>query len=190
VALFEDADLVAHDFRVLGRGHAELLVPMIATLPDRGKAARILVALGPGSFTGVRIGIATARALAIAWGSEVLGYPTLALVAAIALADEMANAVTVCMRGGHGEWFVADYSADLEVMAPTASLAPTAAAVRGARELIVGSAATGLVDLLAPGHRAVEMLPDAARVGLLPEFCFSPQVAPIYGRGPDARLPG
>lgn len=108
VALFEDGALLAGEHRILGRGHAEQLVPMIAALPDRGHAGRILVSLGPGSFTGVRIGIATARALAIAWNAEVLGYPTLALVAAIG-GQEQPVPVTVCMTGGHGEWLIQDF---------------------------------------------------------------------------------
>ncbi len=57
---------------------------MIAELPDKGRAERIVVSLGPGSFTGVRIGLAAARALGLAWQAEVLGYPTPALVAAMA----------------------------------------------------------------------------------------------------------
>ena len=112
IALFEGGKCLAHDHRVLGRGHAEALIPMIAGLPDRGKAQRICVSRGPGSFTGVRIGIAAARALGLAWGAEVLGYPTLALVAAMARIDHPGEAVTVAMTGGHGEWFVQHFDHD------------------------------------------------------------------------------
>ena len=111
VALFEGGDLLAATREVIGRGHAERLVPMIAKLPDKGRADRVVVSLGPGSFTGVRIGLAAARALGIAWQAEVLGYPTLALVAAMARASHP-GALTVCMTGGHGEWFVQDFGAD------------------------------------------------------------------------------
>ena len=69
---------------MLGRGHAERLVPMIADLPERGRASSIAVARGPGSFTGVRIGLAVARSLAFAWGATPQGYSTMALVAAMA----------------------------------------------------------------------------------------------------------
>ncbi|NQX96176.1 MAG: tRNA (adenosine(37)-N6)-threonylcarbamoyltransferase complex dimerization subunit type 1 TsaB, partial [Erythrobacter sp.] len=111
VALFEDSVLVAHDHRVLGRGHAELLIPMIADLPGKGMARRILVSLGPGSFTGLRVGLAAARALGVAWNVPVLGYPTMRLVQLSASLTET-RAVTVCMNGGHGEWFVQDFDAD------------------------------------------------------------------------------
>ena len=55
---------------------------MIAALPEHGRADSIAVALGPGSFTGIRVGLAAARALAFAWGAELTGYPTLDLIAA------------------------------------------------------------------------------------------------------------
>lgn len=182
VALVESGALIAHDHRVIGRGHAEALVPMIGALPDKGRAARILVSLGPGSFTGVRIGLATARALGFAWGVEVLGYPTLALVAAQA---QTAAPLTVCMNGGHGEWFVQDF-ADGKPLGALLSLIPVAAAARGGQALIVGSRAGDLAALLGEGHEAAALLPDARAVPLLPSSLLTPALAPIYGRGPDA----
>lgn len=189
VALFEGEALIANDYRVLGRGHAEALVPMIAALPGRGRAQRILVALGPGSFTGVRIGMATAQALAIAWSADVAGYPTMALVAAMALERTGASAVTVSMRGGHGELFIADYAAGPVETVPLASLTPQAAAARGSKPLIAGNAVAAFGEQLAEGHQVLELLPDAARALLLPPALLTARIAPIYGRGPDARLP-
>ncbi|HSG54339.1 MAG TPA: tRNA (adenosine(37)-N6)-threonylcarbamoyltransferase complex dimerization subunit type 1 TsaB, partial [Paracoccaceae bacterium] len=130
VALFEDGVLLGHFHELLGRGHAERLVPAIAALPDKGRADRIVVSLGPGSFTGVRIGLAAARALGLAWGCEVLGYPTLALVATVARAAQPGEPVTVCMAGGHGEWFVQDYGADGLPVSPLASMVPAQARQR------------------------------------------------------------
>lgn len=189
VALFNRGELVAGEHRVLGRGHAEHLVPMIAALPDRGRAERILVSVGPGSFTGVRIGIAVAGSLAIAWQAEVLGYPTLALVASMAGGADPVDAITVCMAGGHGEWFVQDFAARGHALTPLASLSPEAAAARGAAGRIVGTKAVELASLIGAGSRAEHLLPDARMTAMLAPAWLSPNIVPIYGRGPDARLP-
>jgi tRNA threonylcarbamoyladenosine biosynthesis protein TsaB len=188
VALFEGDQLLAGAFEVIGRGHAERLVPMIAELPGKGRAQRIAVSLGPGSFTGVRIGLATARALGLAWQAEVVGYPTLALVAAIAQAarDEP---VTVCMTGGHGEWFVQDFAAGVAPGMDAASLSPSQAAAREGQWLVAGSQAQALVDTRGTGEAAT-LLPDARQWDLLPDTLLTSSPVPLYGRPPDARLPG
>ncbi|MHA7818018.1 MAG: tRNA (adenosine(37)-N6)-threonylcarbamoyltransferase complex dimerization subunit type 1 TsaB [Erythrobacter sp.] len=183
VALFDGEELIAHDHRVMGRGHAEQLVPMIAALPDRGRADRVLVSRGPGSFTGVRIGIATARALGFAWGAEVLGYPTLALVAAQA-GSEHAGPVTVCMNGGHGEWFMADFAGSK--MGRIHSLTPDQAFAAGAQKVIAGNRAREFADLLGDERTVLDLLPDARATLALDEPYFTHDVIPIYGRGPDA----
>lgn len=190
IALFENGELVASDHRVLGRGHAEQLVPMIAALPDKGCAERILVSLGPGSFTGVRIGIATARALGLAWKADVLGYPTLALVAAMAQHKHPGMPVTVCMNGGHGEWFVQDFGAGLEAQGEARSLTQDAASTAGTAGLIAGNRARELADRLGGAPVALEILPDARMVPLISDPHHTSALTPIYGRGPDAKLPG
>lgn len=184
IALFEGGRLLASDHRVLGRGHAEALVPMIAALPDKGRAKSIRVSLGPGSFTGVRIGIATARALGVAWGAEVLGYPTLALVAASA--PSSFRAVTVCMNGGHGEWFVQNFC-DGEAQDKAQSLTPQYAAKACLHDQIIGNRAEELAALFNCEKQAQDALPDARETARLSTAFFTGDLAPHYGRAPDAQ---
>ena len=80
VALFDDAGTcVARSDELIGRGHAERLVPMVAELMVGRRADRILVGVGPGSFTGIRVAIAAAHGLAIGWDSKLAGMSSLAL---------------------------------------------------------------------------------------------------------------
>lgn len=188
-ALFEDGALLDARYEVIGRGHAERLVPMIAELPGKGRAERVIVSLGPGSFTGVRIGLAAARALGLAWHAEVLGYPTLALVAAMAR-EQHPGPVTVCMSGGHGEWFVQDFGVDGLPEQKLLSLRPDEAARDGRHRVVAGSKASELALAAGHGHVALDILPDARLFPSLPRAVLDSDLTPIYGRGPDARLPG
>jgi tRNA threonylcarbamoyladenosine biosynthesis protein TsaB len=184
VALIEDRRVVASDHAIVGRGHAERLLPMIAALPGGGRCDAILVDTGPGSFTGIRVGIAAARALAFAWGVPVTGYASLALVAAI---DGGQDATTVAIEGGHGELFLARYGGDplAEIEAPR-SLPFDMAVATVATRRIIGNAAQRLVDAGVAAD-ALDIALDARATMLLPSPLLSLPPVPFYGRGADAR---
>lgn len=188
VALIDDGLLIAGDCLTLGRGHAERLVPMIGALPGNGQADAITVDVGPGSFTGIRVGLAAARALAMAWGARLEGYESLALVAAMALAEHPGAPVDVCMTGGHGEWFFQPFAADGTPLAPLMSLSPAEAILRSTAPLVAGSQAPAVAQAR-PGIRALDLRPDARCLALLAPTAFHDNPRPSYGRAPDARLP-
>lgn len=176
------------DFRhdVIGRGHAERLVPLIADLAGGGRASAIAVGCGPGSFAGVRIGVAAARALAIGWQVPVEGFSSLALVAADA-ADAIADAggALVVMEGGHGQWFVQPFAADLAPRAEVRSLLPDDA-IRADDALVIGNRAEAFVARRAHGY-AIAALPDARSFVRLPAGALIANPSPVYGRAPDAK---
>lgn len=185
VALIEDGVVIARDHVVVGRGHAERLVSMIAALPDQGRADAILVDCGPGSFTGVRVGLAAARGLGIGWGVPVTGYSSLALIAAAALAEQPGDAIVAVLDGGHGEVFQQGFDGDLVADGPAVSRKPADAVAALARRRVVGQGLARLrsVDDSLPDS---DRLPDAADAVLLPAAQASLPPAPLYGRAPDA----
>jgi tRNA threonylcarbamoyl adenosine modification protein YeaZ len=184
-ALFDGAgDCLAGRDEVIGRGHSERLVPMLDELLEGRRADRILVGVGPGSFTGIRVGIAAAQGLSIAWGCELAGMSSLALLAAGANGDSV---VAAAVDGGHGELFVQEF--DVRSLRPTTdllNLAPLEAARQIDARLVLGPGATKLVDARGMG-KAEACWPSARNALRLPEELRSLPPKPIYARAPDAR---
>jgi|KBSSwiStaDraftv2_1062776.scaffolds.fasta_scaffold27937_6 tRNA threonylcarbamoyl adenosine modification protein YeaZ len=184
VALLDGNEICGEQHIVVGRGHAERLIPMIAALPGNGRADHIFVDCGPGSFTGVRVGLAAARALALAWKIPLSGFSTMALIAAGFDGDS--ETLGVAIQGGHGEFFVQDFKrTPLSPCSALASLPPGAASLFTNGDVILGSAADRLISERGSG-RAFDALPRAADVRLLPAALRSLPANPIYGRRPDA----
>lgn len=184
-ALFTPAgELLASADEVIGRGHAERLVPMIEAMLAGRKPGRILVGCGPGSFTGLRVGIAAAHGMAIGWGAELAGFSSLALLAAAA---DSGGPVAVVMAGGHGELFVQEFACGpLAAAGPLLNLPPEEAAARVSARSAIGPAASALIDARGDGY-AIEALPSASNVLRLPEALRNLPPQPIYARAPDAR---
>jgi tRNA threonylcarbamoyladenosine biosynthesis protein TsaB len=183
--LLPDGTIVASRDEVIGRGHAERLVPMVEEMLDGHVPTRLLVGVGPGSFTGLRVGIAAAHGLAIGWSIPLAGMNSLALVAASAPPGE--GKIAVAMTGGHGELFVQTFNRKkITATSPILNLTPAAAAARIDAPLVAGSGAEVLVAARRSGE-ALPILPTASRALQLPELLRMLECKPIYARAPDAR---
>ena len=184
-ALFDGTgECVARADEVIGRGHSERLVPMIAEMLEGRTAETIIVGVGPGSFTGIRVAIAAAHGMAIGWGVELSGMSSLALLAAGAAGG---GEVAAAVIGGHGELFVQQFDAATgEATGELINAPPTAAAMQVSAPLVVGSGARQLVDARGWGE-AREAWPSAANALTLPEALRTLAPKPVYARAPDAR---
>lgn len=185
VALLDGERIVAEVDEHVGRGHAEALMPAVAkVVGDAGGAVTsIVVDIGPGSFTGLRIGIAAARALGLAWRVPVTSTGSLTLVAAAAFAGSPGlDAVAVVADAGRGQvyWQVFDHGCrprtSAQATVPADIVIPQGIALAGSGAAFVAGdhPRTGITHARAADARFV---PSGQRA-LAP--------VPLYSRGPDA----
>ncbi|MDN2578621.1 tRNA (adenosine(37)-N6)-threonylcarbamoyltransferase complex dimerization subunit type 1 TsaB [Aquibium sp. ELW1220] len=186
--------------RDIGKGHAEALMGVIGVALDRAGASwrdveAVAVSVGPGSFTGVRIGVATARGLALALKVPATGVGTLAALAFEAAPLARGRPVLAVLDARREEFYAALYGPDGEVHAAPAILDLKAvAALAGlTKPLIVGSgarqaaAAAGLdPDATALANRRTAGIDSFARLAARQGF-GGERPRPLYLRGPDAR---
>jgi tRNA threonylcarbamoyladenosine biosynthesis protein TsaB len=194
-------EMVAREER-MARGHAEALMPMLAAVMAEAKldfAAldRIAATLGPGSFTGVRIAIAAARALALVTPAKLWGTDSLTVMARTARAacePDGPFAVAVDARGG--QLYFGLYDADGRKLSGPALLAPDEASklLPADLELAVGSGAVRLAEAALARNLKVEArLPglEPAAVALAELAAEAgetvPSLHPLYLRPPDAK---
>lgn len=204
-AVLRDGALAARRFERRERGHAEALMPMIsAVLDEAGLAADALdlvaVTTGPGAFTGVRIGLAAARGLALATGVALIGITSFAAVAAAVPAERQAGRrLVVALDSKRREFYLQRFAAgapegDGALVAPedAASFLPPG------KLLLAGDAAPALARLLAGARDAVLAegpgLADAGEVARLGAASWRPGLRPpaplpLYLRAPDTTTP-
>jgi tRNA threonylcarbamoyladenosine biosynthesis protein TsaB len=182
IALIEGAETIAERHEIVGRGHAERLLVLIADLLAGARPDSILVDVGPGSFTGIRVGLAAAQGLRIGWGVGLAGFSSMSLLAAPAGGE-----AAIAIAGGHGQLFVQHFAHDpLVPLDSLRALTPEAAAAIVGTRRVIGSGAPALVAARGFGE-AVDRLPRAADARLLPEALRVLEPRPIYGRPPDAK---
>lgn len=178
-ALFDGQQILASRTDIIGRGHSERLVPMLHEMLEDRVPETVLVGVGPGSFTGIRVGIAAAQGLSIGWGATLFGMSSLALLAA---GEEAPLAVAV--KGGHGELLVQQFDA-IASPGPMQNLVPTEAASVISARRVIGSGAASLVEARGFGE-ALDALPSAAHALRVPEKLRMLPATPVYSRAPDA----
>lgn len=183
-AIVDGETVLDERHEIVGRGHAERLVPMIAELLGRRRPDSILVDCGPGSFTGIRVGLAAAQGLRIGWGIKLAGFSSMAAIAAVA---GNRGEIAVALDGGHGQLFVQSFGeVPMRPLDALRSLPPAEAATAIGAARVAGSGAAALVE--ARGHgEAIDLLPRAADARLLPAALRSLPPRPLYGRDPDAK---
>jgi tRNA threonylcarbamoyladenosine biosynthesis protein TsaB len=193
--------VVASETLPMERGHAEAIMSLIARVMDQAGAEfanidRIAVTTGPGSFTGLRVGISAARGIALAAGKPAVGLSTLAGFAAPHIAENDSSAVVTVIDARHEHVYMQVFGAGGKSIVPP-RIAPLKEAVRAAMASparIVGSGAE-LVAAQWPANEPppvlVEQLsaPDIgwiARLGAAAAEGHGPP-KPLYLRAPDAQ---
>jgi tRNA threonylcarbamoyladenosine biosynthesis protein TsaB len=197
----EHDGIVASESLPMTRGHAEALIPLVKRVMDQAGVGftaidRVAVTTGPGSFTGLRVGLAAARGIALAAGKPAVGLSTLSVFAAPHMATDDSYPVVAAIDARHAHVYLQVFSAGGRTFsAPRlASLREAAAAVAEAPACIVGTAAQQVADALTNGGARpvivdAQPAPDiawVARMGaVVPEGQSPP--TPQYLRAADAQ---
>jgi tRNA threonylcarbamoyladenosine biosynthesis protein TsaB len=198
VAVLDGERVLASAREVMARGHQERLAPMARqVMAEAGvafdKLDRIAVTVGPGSFTGLRVGIAFAKGLALALDLPAVGIGTLEALAAEAGQDS-AGLVFAAIDARRGQLYLQAFEDGRALMAPDALTAEVAAArlaelSQGRPFTLVGSGAALLVDFASNAKVIAAEGADARRVARLATTREPAPLKPLYLRAPDAKLP-
>jgi tRNA threonylcarbamoyl adenosine modification protein YeaZ len=204
-----EARPLAQESLAMERGHAEALMPLLERVMDRVEGGfasldRVAVTVGPGSYTGLRVGVSAARAIAFAAGIPAVGVTTVAAVAAPLVGREGGRVIAAALEARHGQvWFQALSAEGRQLVslrqlpyrdaARAIGSGPVSLAGSGALAVANEAWAIGLDAVIVDDARA----PDAswiARLGLIADPAAAPP-RPLYLKAPEttpqdrARLP-
>ena len=195
--------IIAREAQPMSRGHAEALMPLVVRVMKQSGIAfdaldRIAATTGPGSFTGLRVGLSAARGIALAAGKPVVGITTLAAYAAPHLREDGEYPIVSAIDARHDHVYLQVVTGQGEALISpcVAPIAEALAASRFGAPYLVGNAANILAerwpkDVPAPLEVAPQAAPDIAWVAWL-AAAADPAAAPprpFYLRAPDAKPP-
>ncbi|MCV0424048.1 MAG: tRNA (adenosine(37)-N6)-threonylcarbamoyltransferase complex dimerization subunit type 1 TsaB [Roseibium sp.] len=181
----------------IGRGHAERLMDMIGEVMAESSTAfsdldRVAVTVGPGSFTGLRVGLAVARGFGLVLGKPVVGITTLAAIARSSAPGDAGAPLLVALTGKGEEVYCQEFTASGDPMdeAGVRTLTDLAATLPQ-RIRLAGSAAERVAEALDVkseqilSHSGYPGIRDVAELGLTADPAIS-SPSPLYLRPPDA----
>lgn len=198
VALLEDEQILAHIFEPMDRGHAERLAPMVEEAMrgvEFSSLTRLAVTVGPGTFTGQRVGLAFMRGLRLALKIPLAGLTTLEVMAIAATHETgLSKAAAIHDARRDEAYLLLRDAADVVLQPIVLPFAEAVARIRafGPCALAGTGAASASETLGANFHLSAIRQPDALWVArqavTLPVLQTVP--GPLYLRAPDAKLPG
>jgi tRNA threonylcarbamoyladenosine biosynthesis protein TsaB len=184
------------------RGHAEALLPLIERVMAHGggfgRLDRIAVTVGPGSFTGIRVGLSAARAFGLALKVPVVGVSTLAAFAAPVLVTGGSDTVIAAIDAHHGQVYAQAFSPSGAVLVPAQVLrveqtvevfgrGPFRMTGNGAPPMAIGAWSRAIrADVT--GDTVAPDITYVARLGMLADPAQAPP-RPLYLKAPDVKLP-
>ena len=203
--IWREGTVVAHRSEAIARGHSEILIPMIRDVMaeagvDFGGLERIGVTVGPGSFTGIRIGLAAAHGFGLAASLPLIGVSTLEAVVAAAIPrnTERRN-ILVALDAGRPDLFVQIFKPDGTplIQARAVSAEDAAALVPSGTILIAGNGGPRLRAVLTDRDAVYDTgsgLPDATQVAEIasrrePAPLSPLYIHPSYAKPPAAKSP-
>jgi tRNA threonylcarbamoyladenosine biosynthesis protein TsaB len=198
VALLQDGRSLAHRWEAMERGHAEALAPMVEeTLHGHDLAGldRLAVTVGPGTFTGQRVGLSFMRGLKLALNKPLIGVTSLEVIAAAACAQTASTRSAVIHDARRGEVYLALVTDGVMTLPPRVlRFADAIEAIAAFGPCVLAGTAAAMAMEKLPGTFTLSDIrqPDALFVARLAQTRPVPETvpAPLYLRAPDARLPG